>query len=58
MTTLTKLDERTAAAWTAYRDATAGLPAEDYETAEELAWASLQADLETIEAERTGQAAS
>lgn len=57
MTTLTDLDQRTTAAWAAYRDATADLAPGDYDTAEELAWASLQADLRGIEAERGTAAA-
>lgn len=52
MTTLIHLDERTAAAWSAYRAATTEVAPEDYDTAEELAWASLQSDLQAIEEER------
>lgn len=52
MTTNSDLDQRRAAAWTAYRNATADLAPGDYETTEELAWAGLQADLQGIAAER------
>jgi hypothetical protein len=58
MTTLTDLDQRRTAAWAAYRNATADLAPGDYETAEELAWASLQSDLQGIDGERDGHAAS
>jgi hypothetical protein len=53
---LSALDERTAEAWTAYRDATQGLEGPDYAEAEHDAWAALQDDLRAIADERSALA--
>jgi hypothetical protein len=47
-----ELEERTAAAWTAYRDELQGLGGQEYADTEMLAWDRLQAQLREIEALR------
>lgn len=50
---LAELDGRTRIAWIAYRDRLGGLTGRDYDLAERDSWASLQADLRAIEADRS-----
>lgn len=49
---LARLEDRTLAAWDAYASAVRDLEGAAYEHAEREAWASLQADLRAIEADR------
>jgi hypothetical protein len=54
---LRELDERTSAAWRDYRSSLAELAGPEYETAEQISWERLQAELHELAGERERVAA-